>query len=71
MQNCRSWVNTTQEEHEHTKAKGAMATNDLAEHGFALCTQQVQMFNKIGIGNAAGAAQAKMNKDFDRKELGK
>ena len=66
---ARSWANTTQEEHEH--AKGAMATNDLAEHGFAIFTQQVQMFNRIGIGNAAGTAQAKMNKDFDRKELGK
>ena len=65
----RSWANTTQEEHEH--AKGAMATNDLAEHGFAIFTQQVQMFNRIAIGNAAGTAQAKMNKDFDRKELGK
>jgi hypothetical protein len=50
---------------------GAMATNDLAEHGFAIFTQQVQTFNRIGIGNAAGTAQAKMNKDFDRKELGK
>ena len=52
-----NWENTTQEEHEH--AKGAMATNDLAEHGFAIFTQQVQMFNRIAIGNAAGTAQQK------------
>ena len=50
---------------------GAMATNDLVEHSFGLLSHQIENFNRIGFGNTVGTAQAKMNKDFDRKELGK
>ena len=64
-----SWENTTDDEHENLK--GAMTTNDLAEQSFGLLTHQVERFNRIGFGNAAATAQAKMNNDFDRKELEK
>lgn len=51
---ARSWANTTKEKHQH--AKGATTTNDLAEHGFGALTHRIQKFNRIEIGNTAGAA---------------
>ena len=38
---------------------------------FGLLTHQFENFNRIGFENAAETSQAKMDKDFGRKELGK
>ena len=64
----RSWNNTTEEE--HNNLLGNFATNDLAEQRFGMLTYQVDQFNGILFWNAAATAQARMNGDFDRKELG-
>ena len=64
----RSWANTTEEE--HNNLLGTFATNDMAEQPFGMLTYQVDRFNGILFGNAAATAQARMNNDFDRKELG-
>ena len=48
-----------------------MATNDLTEQPFGMLTYQVDQFNRILFGNAAATAQARMNGDFNRNELGK
>ena len=42
----------------------------MAEQPFGMLTYQVDRFNGILFGNAAATAQARMNNDFDRKELG-
>ena len=47
-----------------------MATNDLSEQPFGMLTYQVDRFNRVLFGNAAATAQARMNGDFDREELG-
>ena len=49
---------------------GTFATNDMAEQPFGMLTYQVDRFNRILFGNAVATSQARMNNDFDRKELG-
>ncbi len=57
-------------EEEQTELLGTFATNDIAEQPFGRLTWYIDNFNRIGIGNAAAQAQARMNGDFDRVELG-
>ena len=64
----RSWANTSEEDHHNLL--GTMATNDLSEQPFGMLTYQVDRFNRVLFGNAAATAQARMNGDFDRAELG-
>ena len=68
FQGDRSWENTSEED--HYNLLGIMAANDLAEQPFGMLTYQVDRFNRILFGNAAATAQARMNGDFDREELG-
>ena len=56
----------------HQNLMGAMATNLLSEQSSGLPTHRIEsLIIKFGFENTAGIAQAKMNKGFDRKELGK
>ena len=63
----RSWENTSEDDHHNLL--GTMATSDLAEQPFGMLTYQVDWFNRTLFGNAAATAQARMNGDFDVKEL--
>ena len=63
-----SWENTPEEVHQ--KILGTFATNDIAEQPFGRFSWQLDSYNRITFGNAAVSAQARMNGDFDRKELG-
>ena len=63
-----SWKNTPEEVHQ--KILGTFATNDIAEQPFGRFSWQLDSYNRITFGNAAASAQARMNGDFDRKELG-
>eukprot|EP00966_Prymnesium_polylepis_P100413 2325926-Prymnesium_polylepis.1 len=61
-----SWAETTEIEHE--AGKGTMASNNPSERGHGLTTRQLQVFGRIGIGNAGAVAQAIANGDLDRGE---
>ena len=55
---------------DHLNLLGTFATNDLAKAPFGRLTWQMDNYNRISDVNAAGVAQANMNGDLDRIELG-
>eukprot|EP00966_Prymnesium_polylepis_P327719 7383562-Prymnesium_polylepis.3 len=66
MSGIFSWAETTEAEHE--AGKGVMASNNPAARGHGLTRRQLQVFGRIGIGNAGAVSQAIANGDLDRSE---
>lgn len=63
-----SWDNTSEEMRKNLI--GTFSTNYLAESPFGSLTHQLDNFNMILSSNASAVSQARMNGDFNRKELG-
>ena len=59
-----SFINTSDDDHKATLGK--VAVNDNAERPFAALTWQLQTFSCLGVQNAGGIAQARVNGDFRR-----
>ena len=51
---------------DHNACLGKKASNDDAERPFACLTGNLQWFGRLGLSNAGGVAQARVNGDFER-----
>ena len=59
-----SWGQCTAEE--HNAAIGKMANNDAAERCFGGATGEIQCFGRVGLTNAGGVGQVRINGDLSR-----
>ena len=59
-----NWIETS--ELDHTAGLGKMAVNDPAERSFGAMTGQLQCFSRVGLTNAGGVSQVRVNGDFSR-----